>query len=103
VLRRSLEALMIGRDARCDLVVDEEHASRYHCMIQRRGEQFVLADKSTNGTFLTVDGEGEVLLQRDEVTLRKHGWISLGRARGAGGEAVEFFVGDEEPAADESG
>jgi class 3 adenylate cyclase len=91
VLRRSLEALMIGRDARCDLVVDDEHASRYHCIVQRRGEHFVLADKSTNGTYVTVEGEDEVLLQRDELTLRKHGWISLGRPRGAAGEAVEFF------------
>lgn len=91
VLRRGLEALMIGRDARCDLVVDDEHASRYHCIIQRRGERFVLADKSTNGTYVTVEGEHEVLLQRDELELRKHGWISLGRPRGAAGEAVEFF------------
>lgn len=91
VLRRGLEALMIGRDARCDLVVDDEHASRYHCIIQRRGEHFVLADKSTNGTYVTVEGEYEVLLQRDELALRKHGWISLGRPRGAAEEAVEFF------------
>lgn len=91
VLRRSLEALMIGRDAHCDLVVDDEHASRYHCIIQRRSDHFVLADKSTNGTFVTVEGEPEVLLQRDELTLRKHGWISLGSPRSAGGEAVEFF------------
>jgi adenylate cyclase len=91
VLRRSLEALMIGRDARCELVVDNEHASRYHCIIQRRSDHFVLADKSTNGTFVTVEGEAEVLLQRDELTLRKHGWISLGRPRSAAGEAVEFF------------
>jgi adenylate cyclase len=92
VLRqRALEALIIGRDASCGLVVDDEHASRQHCFIQRRSDHFVLADKSTNGTFVTIDGEPEVLLQRDEVTLRKQGWISLGRPRSAGGETVEFF------------
>jgi adenylate cyclase len=91
VLKRSLEALTIGRDAGCGLVVDDEHASRQHCFIQRRSDHFVLADKSTNGTFVTIEGEPEVLLQRDELTLRKQGWISLGRPRSAGGETVEFF------------
>jgi len=91
VLRRILEALTIGRDARCSLVVDDEHASRHHCTIQRRHDHFVLADKSTNGTFVTVEGEPELMLQRDEITLRKHGWISFGRPRSAEGEAVEFF------------
>lgn len=94
VLRRILEALTIGRDLRCGLVVDDEHASRHHCSIQRRHDHFVLADKSTNGTFVMVEGEEEVVLQRDEFTLRKHGWISFGRPRSAGGEPVEFFCDD---------
>ncbi len=94
VLRRSLEALTIGRDAGCGLVVDEEHASRQHCVIHRRSAHFVIADKSTNGTYVAIEGEAEVCLQRDELALRKHGWISLGRARGDGGESVEFSCGD---------
>jgi hypothetical protein len=91
VLRREREALTIGRDSHCGLVIDDEHASRQHCVVQRRGDRFVLADKSTNGTFVTVEGEEEVLLQRDELTLRKHGWIAFGAPRSAGAEAVEFF------------
>lgn len=91
VLRRITEAVSIGRDAGCGLVVEDEHASRHHCTIQRRHDHFVLADKSTNGTFVTVEGEDEVILQRDELTLRKRGWISFGRPRSAGGEVVEFF------------
>jgi len=91
VLRRTLEALTIGRDPSCGLVIDDEHASRHHCTIQRRHDHFVVADKSTNGTFVLVEGEDEVILQRDETTLRKHGWISFGRPRSSGGEAVEFF------------
>lgn len=91
VLRRITEALTIGRDPGCGLVVDGEHASRQHCTIQRRHTRFVLSDKSTNGTFVAVDGEEEIVLQRDEITLRKHGFISFGRPNGEGGEAVEFF------------
>jgi adenylate cyclase len=90
VLRRILEALTIGRDPGCGLVIDDEHASRHHCTIARRHDHFVLADKSTNGTFVTVEGEPEVMLQRDEFTLRKHGWIAFGQPRAAGGETLEF-------------
>lgn len=93
VLREILEALTIGRDRRCNLVVDDELASRHHCIIQRRHDHFVLADKSTNGTFVTVEGEDEVMLQRDELTLRKRGWISFGKPRGAAVEVVEFICG----------
>ena len=90
-LRRNSEALTIGRDPACGIVVDGEHASRQHCVIARRGDKFVLSDKSTNGTFVTIEGDEEVMLQRDEITLRKQGSISFGRPRGAGGDVVEFF------------
>ncbi|HYI86468.1 MAG TPA: adenylate/guanylate cyclase domain-containing protein [Burkholderiales bacterium] len=91
VLRRILEAFTIGRDPGCGLVIDNEHASRHHCTIQRRHAHFVLADKSTNGTFVTVEGEEEAILHREEFTLRKSGWISFGQPRSAGGEALEFI------------
>jgi adenylate cyclase len=91
VLRRILEAFTIGRDPRCGLVIDDEHASRHHCTIERRHAHFVLADESTNGTFVTVEGEEEAVLHREEFTLRKNGWISFGQPRSAGGEALEFF------------
>jgi adenylate cyclase len=93
VLRSIMDALTIGRDRRCNLVVDDELASRNHCVIQRRHDHFVLADKSTNGTFVTVEGEDEVMLQRDELTLRKRGWISFGKPRVAAVEVVEFICG----------
>ena len=90
VLRRTLEALTIGRDPSCGIVIDNEHASRHHCTIQRRHGHFVLADKSTNGTFVTLEGEAEVVLKREELTLRKNGRISFGQPHAAGGETLEF-------------
>lgn len=90
VLRRITETVAIGRDPACAMVIDDEHASRHHCTIQRRHSNFVLADKSTNGTFVTVEGEEEVVLHREEITLRKSGSISFGQPRSAGGEALEF-------------
>jgi adenylate cyclase len=91
VLRRIVEAFTIGRDPGCGLVIDDEHASRHHCTIERRHAHFVLADKSTNGTFVTVEGEEEAVLHREEFTLRKNGWISFGQPRSAGGEALEYI------------
>jgi len=41
----------------------------------------MLRDHSTNGTFVTVDGELEVVLQREEFQLRKNGWIAFGQSR----------------------
>ena len=90
MLRDSHDAFTIGRDAGCALVVVDDEVSRHHCTIQRRSDHFVLADQSTNGTYVTVEGEGEVLLKREELTLRKRGWISLGGPRGAAAEALEF-------------
>jgi adenylate cyclase len=69
-------------------------ASRQHCTIERRQEKFVLKDHSTNGTYVTIDGDAELLVRRDELTLRKHGWIAFGQPRSAGVEAVEFFLDD---------
>lgn len=91
VLRRTVEEVTLGRDAGCRIVVDGEHASRHHCTIERRNDHFVLADKSTNGTYLTVEGEAEVALRRDEMVLRKSGWISFGQPRAAAGDDVMEF------------
>ena len=89
VLQNGFEALTIGREGGCGLVVGHAQASRHHCTIQRRNDHFVLADRSTNGTYITVEGEGEMRLDHAELTLRRRGWISFGSPRGAV-EAVEF-------------
>ena len=91
VLKRIVEAVSLGRDPQCKVVIDDEHASRHHCTIQRRRDRFVLVDKSTNGTFVTIEGEQELALRRDEITLRKSGWICFGQSRSAGGDAMEFI------------
>ena len=91
VRRRGGESIMLGRDETCQLVVADPKASRQHCTIEQRQDKFMLRDHSTNGTFVTVDGEPEVLLQREEFQLRKHGWITFGQSRADTWEVVEFF------------
>ena len=90
--RREREVVTIGRGEDCGLVVADENASRHHCTIERRKDKFVLVDLSTNGTYLTVEGEKEVLLQHEEFVLRKRGSITLGTPLVAAADGVEFSV-----------
>jgi adenylate cyclase len=91
VRRRDGDAVVIGRDIGCGLVIDDDMASRQHCTVERRGDKFVLKDHSTNGTYVTLEGDTELLLRREELTLRRHGWIAFGQPRSASAEVVEFF------------
>jgi hypothetical protein len=91
VRRREKDAVVVGRDPECGLVVDNDQVSRHHCTIERRGDKFVITDTSSNGTYVTIQGEEEVLLQREELTLSKRGWIAFGQPRVAAKEAVEFI------------
>ena len=83
--------LVLGRDATADLVVAERMASRTHCEIEQRQDKFFLADRSANGTYLTVEGGAEIVLRREESMLRGHGYITLGQSRATATEVVEFF------------
>jgi len=91
VRRREKDAITLGRDESCGLVVADDKASRQHCSIERRHDKFVLTDLSSNGTFVTIEGEDEIELNREELTLRKRGWIAFGQPRASAKEMVEFF------------
>jgi adenylate cyclase len=79
----------IGRDASNEIVVNTENASRLHARIFTRDGHFVLADQSTNGTFLMVDGTTrEVRLRRSEAVLGERGWIGVGKTAANHGDHV---------------
>ena len=91
IRRRDNESITMGRDLDCSLVIASNRASRQHCTIERRQDKFVLADQSTNGTYVTAEGGTEILLQREEFRLGKHGWIAFGEPRADAEEVVEYF------------
>ena len=66
-------------------------ASRAHCEIERRQDKIVITDRSANGTFLTIHGDREIVLRREESLLQSHGFIALGQSRDTATEVVEFF------------
>lgn len=91
----TLAAATLGRGATNDLVVDDKMASRVHVKIQYRRGKFILTDQSTNGTYLTIHGDKEIMLKREQILLREHGVMSLGRSsKEPGAVIVEFRCGE---------
>jgi adenylate cyclase len=84
--------LSFGRDGACDVIVGDRKASRRHARIERRRDKFVLADHSSNGTWVRIAGESEsIVLRREELMLRSSGLIGLGHNPTDGqGAPVEF-------------
>ncbi len=81
----------LGRDAAMTIVVADPQTSRFHAMIEFRAGKYMLIDRSANGTHVAIDGDDEIILRRDEVALRGHGWITFGQSMAGAGERVEFF------------
>jgi len=88
--RRDNDFVTLGRDPGMDIVIGESTASRRHCDIVRREGKFVLRDHSTNGTFVTIEGEGEVHLHVATLILRGAGWIALGLSGDLTEEVVRY-------------
>ena len=70
----------IGRDPASSLVVETEWVSRNHALIEWKRGYFMLADRSTNGSWLKIGDDDELFVHRDETHLRRGGSISLGQA-----------------------
>lgn len=91
VLEQANAALVLGRDAACQIVVADRMASRQHARIERRQDKFFLIDQSTNGTFVAFAGEAELTLRREEVMLRGPGRMAFGRSVSqSSDDTVEF-------------
>ena len=75
-----MPTLSIGRDLQNEVVIADRKASRMHARIERRRDKFVLIDHSSNGTYVTVQGESEIVLRREELVLRNRGQVSFGHA-----------------------
>jgi len=94
-LGESRPALTLGRDPQSDVVISDKMASRLHARIERRRDKFVLVDQSSNGTYVTLEGEKEIVLRREELILRGRGEISFGHGTLAGPvEVLKFSCGD---------
>ena len=90
ILSMQKPSARLGRDPLSDLRVTDTRASRNHASIELRGEKFVLVDRSSNGTFVAIEGEKEFVLSHEEIVLRKRGSLALGRPCGESGQLIHF-------------
>jgi len=85
------ECFTIGRDATNDLPVPSTKASRQHARIEWRRDKFVLFDHSTNGTYVTLESEPEVLVKHESFLLHGKGTLSIGEAAQPAGTGLVRF------------
>ena len=90
ILDESATTITLGRDAQNDIVIADRKASRLHARVERRRDKFVIVDQSSNGTFVTVDGEPEIMLRREELMLRGRGRVAFGHAHAD--DPLEFLA-----------
>ena len=82
-------SLRLGRDKANDVVVSSARASRVHARIYGRGGNFVIADQSSNGTYLSIEGSTrELTLRREEALMGERGVIGLGGPASESGDHV---------------
>jgi adenylate cyclase len=89
----AIKSLSMGRATTCELEVSDPRVSRTHASVQVRGNQFVLTDASSYGTWVYLGGQSEPLvLRRTDCVLVGEGEISLGCERTAPDAAVISFA-----------
>ncbi len=81
-LPQDRNCLTMGRDPANDLVVEDAAVSHAHAEIVRRKSLFYLIDRSTNGTFIQLEGGAERHLRHAEHPLEGQGRLLLGHIHG---------------------
>jgi predicted component of type VI protein secretion system len=70
--------LTLGRDPDCQLVIVDRKASREHGRIEKHQDHYVFIDSSTNGTYVTVGSNPEMMVRRRSVELVADGRLCFG-------------------------
>jgi len=79
-LTENSEPFMMGREGTNNLVVEADWVSRTHAQIEFKRGHFMICDRSTNATYVTIGQDAELRVHRDELHLRKSGSISMGQS-----------------------
>ena len=81
----------MGREPGNSLVIEADWVSRTHALIEYKRGHFMIADRSTNGSYVRIGEDEELKVHRDELHLRKTGTISLGQSIGVNaGDVIHF-------------
>lgn len=86
-------SLLLGRDGSCQLVIKNDFASRQHAHVELRLGKFIIADHSSNGTYIRFASGQVVRITREEAVLAGAGSISLGQSYADNpGDLIEFSI-----------
>ena len=92
-VNKERRSVTLGRGETCDIVVQNDFASRLHIRIELRFGKFIIADQSTNGTYIRFSDSNVAHITREEVPLHGNGSISLGQSFDENpAEVVEFSI-----------
>ena len=92
-INKERRSVALGRKEPCDIVVRNDFASRLHIHIELRFGKFIIADQSTNGTYIRFSNGNVVHITREEISLQGNGVISLGQSFADNPtELVEFAI-----------
>ena len=97
VMDSGLTTVEVGRDTHHQIPVADKMASRLHGRVERRGDKFYYVDLSTNGTYITLEGDVETVLRRDQVMLRGRGTLSFGHSAADPDAEVVTFLCETRP------
>jgi|GEM_PF-2813427 len=93
VCDREHDTVWIGRDPKCDLVIDDNRVSRRHAVIRCRGDTFEITDDSRWGTHIQGDGSTPVSLSKSSSFIEGSGMLWLGRTPGSGSRVDVRMIG----------
>lgn len=92
-VNKKSRSVTLGREETCDIVVQNDFASRLHILIELRFGKFFISDQSTNGTYIRFNGGNVVHITREEISLSGNGSISLGQSFAENpAKVVEFSI-----------
>ncbi len=88
----ALKSINMGRANTCELEISDPRVSRTHASVKVRGDQFVLTDASSYGTWVYAGSQSEpIVLRRTDCVLVGEGEISLGCERVADKASIVRF------------
>jgi adenylate cyclase len=79
-VNKERRSVVLGREEACDIITQNELASRQHSRIELRFGKFFIADQSTNGTYIRSNDGNVIHITREETVLYGEGSISLGQS-----------------------
>lgn len=92
-VNKERRSVVLGREEGCDLIVNNNLASRQHVRVELRFGKFIIVDQSTNGTYIRSNDGSIVHITREKTVLHGNGSISLGQAFAEyPTELVEFSI-----------